>query len=428
MKRPFTLLLLMLLAAPAWSLTIQITGGAEGATPIAVIPFGWSGSGEPPMVNLGEVVATDLKRSGRFRTLDDKDMVAKPQVGSQVDFQDWRALKQDYLVVGQATPSGDGYQIRFELFDVYKGQQLLGYNMNSNARDLRSTAHQIADMIYEKIIGQPGAFNTRVAYITAKGETTVNSQIALQVSDADGYNPQTIVSSHDPLMSPAWSPDGRRIAYVSFESDQPSIYVQDVFTGKRTKVASYRGINGSPAWSPDGRRLAMTLSKDGNPDIYVYDLDGGSLDRITNHFSIDTEANWSPDGGKLVFTSDRGGKPQIYEVSASGGEPKRLTFQGSYNARATYSPDGKSLAVVTQTSGGFRIGLVNLSNGSMQVLTDGRLDESPSFAPNGSMIIYATKEGGKGVLAAISVDGRVKQRLSVQAGDVREPDWAPTVK
>lgn len=428
MKRPFTLLLLMLLAAPAWSLTIQITGGSEGAAPIAVVPFGWSGSGEPPMFNVGEIVATDLKRSGRFRTLDEKDMVAKPQVGSQVDFQDWRALKQDYLVVGQAIPSGDGFQVRFELFDVYKGQQLLGYNMNTNARDLRSTAHQIADMIYEKIIGQPGAFNTRVAYITAKGETTVNSQIALQVSDADGYNPQTIVSSHDPLMSPAWSPDGRSVAYVSFEADQPSIYVQEVFTGKRTKIASYRGINGSPAWSPDGRRLAMTLSKDGSPDIYVYDLNGGGLNRITDHFSIDTEANWSPDGSKLVFTSDRGGKPQIYEVSASGGEPRRVTFQGSYNARAAYSPDGKSLAVVTQTSAGYRIGLVDLANGSMHVLTDGKLDESPSFAPNGSMIIYATKEGGKGVLAAISVDGRVKQRLSVQAGDVREPDWAPNVK
>ncbi|OGT88173.1 MAG: Tol-Pal system beta propeller repeat protein TolB [Gammaproteobacteria bacterium RIFOXYA12_FULL_61_12] len=428
MKRPFTILLLMLLAAPAWSLTIQITGGTEGALPIAVVPFGTAGSGEAPMFNLGEIVASDLKRCGRFRTLDEKDMVAKPNVGTQVDFKDWRALKQDYLVVGQVTPSGDSYQVRFELLDVNKGQQLLGYNMTSNARDLRSTAHQIADMIYEKIIGEPGSFNTRVAYITAKGETTVNSQIALQVSDSDGFNPQTIVSSHDPLMSPAWSPDGRRIAYVSFELDQPSIYVQDVFTGKRTKVASYRGINSAPAWSPDGKKLAMTLSKDGNPDIYVYDLDGGGLNRITNHFSIDTEASWSPDGHKLAFTSDRGGKPQIYEVSAGGGEPRRVTFEGSYNARASYSPNGKSLALVTQSSGGYRIGLVDLANGSMQVLTDGRVDESPSFAPNGSMIIYATKEGGKGVLAAVSVDGRVKQRLSVQAGDVREPDWAPNVK
>lgn len=428
MKRPIYLFLLMLAASPAWSLNIQITGGMEGATPIAVVPFGWSGSGEQPMFNVGEIVNSDLKRSGRFRALDEKDMVSKPSAGEQVDYQDWRALKQDYLVVGQVTPSGDSYQVRFELLDVYKGQQLLGYNMTTSVRDLRSTGHQIADMIYEKIIDQPGAFNTRVAYITAMNETTTRSQIALQVADADGYNPQTIVSSHDPLMSPAWSPDGRRIAYVSFEQSQPSIYIQEAFTGKREKVTSYPGINGAPTWSPDGSKLAMTLSKDGNPDIYIYDLGSRNLTRITDHYAIDTEPDWSPDGRKIAFTSDRGGKPQIYEVSAGGGEAKRVTFDGSYNARATYSPDGKNMALVTQTSGGFQIGLLDLATGRTQVLTDGRLDESPSFAPNGSMIIYATKEGGKAMLAAVSVDGRVKQRLSLHAGDVREPDWSPRAK
>jgi TolB protein len=432
MKKLITLLLLMGLAVQglnARSLDITISGGTEGASPIAVVPFGMEG-GSPPAENVAQIIAADLQRSGRFKPLPEKDMVAHPHSGAEVQIRDWSMLGLHNLVVGNVTGSGGGvYQVRFELLNA-NGQQLLGYNLTTQSRDLRATAHQIADMIYEKLTGEPGAFNTRVAYITSISQgPNRRPKIALQVADADGHNPLTIVTSQDPLMSPAWSPDGRRIAYVSFEKMKPAIYVQDVFSGKRRQVSSFKGINGAPAWSPDGTKLAMTLSKDGNPDVYIYALDSGSLSKITDHYAIDTEASWAPDGRSLVFTSDRGGKPQIYQVSAQGGTPKRITFSGDYNARASFSPDGRKLAMVTRAGGGgFNIGVMDVATGSVQVLTNGRLDESPSFAPNGSMIMYATKNGRKGELAAVSVDGRVKQRLLLQAGDVREPDWAPIVK
>jgi TolB protein len=315
--------------------------------------------------------------------------------------------------------------VRFQLFDVYRGEQITGYSIPTTARDLRATAHQIADIVYETLTGQPGAFATRIAYVTSQRDTDGGERVVLEVADADGYDPQTIVSSTEPLMSPAWSPDGRRIAYVSFEKRQPSVWVQEVFTGRREKIASFKGINGAPAWSPDGRQLALTLSKDGNPDIYVMDLARRSLRRITDHWAIDTEPAWSPDGRHLVFTSDRGGAPQIYRVAAGGGSAERVTFEGGYNARPSYSPDGRQLAVVTRVNGRYRIAVIELQTGAMRVLSDGSLDESPSFAPNGSMIIYATREQGRGVLAAVSTDGRVRQRLGFQSGDVREPDWSP---
>jgi TolB protein len=330
------------------------------------------------------------------------------------------------LAVGQVKPNGaGGYLIRFQLFDVYKGEQLVGYNIPTTERDLRATAHYIADIIYEKLTGQRGAFATRIAYVISTGGGKAGQQVSLKVADADGFNAQTIVTSDEPLMSPAWSPDGRKLAYVSFENRKPSIYVQEVFTGKREKVASFKGINGAPAWSPDGRKLALTLSKDGSPDIYVYNLNKKTLQRLTSHYAIDTEPAWSPDGSQIVFTSDRGGKPQIYRVPAFGGEEKRVTFEGNYNARASYSPDGKSLTLVTRQGSDFRIGVLDLQSNALQILSEGRLDESPSFAPNGSMVIYATKIGSKGELAAVSVDGRVRQRLALQEGDVREPVWSP---
>ncbi len=430
MKRvPLFLLLLLwhLQVLAASTLTIEITSGAEDALPIAIVPFGGpvTASGQ----DVASIVRADLQRSGRFKPMPVEDMLAQPHTESEIAFRDWRALQMDNLVVGQVQDDGKGgYMIRFQLFDTLKGQPLAGYKVPSSKRDLRSAAHHIADIIYEKLTGMRGAFATRVAYITSVAKGRGQQQIMLKVADADGYDPQTIVTSKEPLMSPAWSPDGRRLAYVSFENKRPSIYVQEVFTGKRKKVTSYRGINGAPAWSPNGRKLALTLSKDGSPDIYVLDLASRGLTRLTNHYAIDTEPAWSPDGRHIVFTSDRGGKPQIYRVPASGGGVERITYDGDYNARASYSPDGKTLTMVTRQSGQFRIGALDLGNRVLQVLSGGQLDESPSFAPNGGMIIYATKVRGVGELAAVSVDGRVRQRLALQAGDVREPTWSPYSK
>jgi TolB protein len=427
-------ILLILFLSLAWQqtvladLTIEITEGVEGALPIAVVPFGWQGAGSPP-VDVTGVIDADLARSGRFKTLPQVDMLSRPTTADAIQFKDWRALDTENLVVGQVRPMGTGgFEIRFQLFDVYKGEQLTGYTIPTTAPNLRATAHRIADLIYEKLLGVPGAFATRVAYITSVNQADGSKRIDLNIADADGYNPETIVSSSEPLMSPAWSPDGRKLAYVSFEGGRSAIYVQEVYTGKRQKVTDFKGINGAPAWSPDGRKLAMALSKDGNPDIFVFDLASRKLQAITRHYAIDTEPSWSPDGRSIVFTSDRGGKPQIYRVSAFGGRAERVTFQNSYNARASYSPDGKLLTLVTREDGNYRIAVQDLDSGVMQVLSQGSLDESPSFAPNGSMIIYASKTGRRGVLAAVSVDGRVRQRLALQEGNVREPVWSPFKK
>ena len=418
------LAILLVISLPARALDIEITQGIEGALPIAIVPF--AHTGEAPPHNVGDVVAADLARSGRFKPLPVADMLARPSTGEQVDFRDWRAVNVENLVIGEVSANGPGgYLVKFRLYDVFRGEQITGFSIPTTARDLRATAHQVADIIYETLTGQPGAFNTRIAYITSIRGNDNTQKIHLRVADADGYNPQTIVSSEDPLMSPAWSPDGRKIAYVSFERGKPSIWVQEVFTGRREKLTSFPGINGAPAWSPDGRYLALTLSKDGNPDIFVMDLQRRTLRALTRHWAIDTEPAWSPDGRQIVFTSDRGGSPQIYRVSVNGGEPERVTFEGKYNARASYAPDGRFMTMVTRLNGDYRIGSLDTETGELQILSSGSLDESPSFAPNGSMIIYATRANAKGVLAAVSTDGRVRQRLALQAGDVREPAWSP---
>lgn len=423
-------LLLLLWQAPAAAvLTIEITKTVDAGVPVAVVPFGWVGGGAGLEQDVAAIVRADLDRSGRFKNLPVRDMVGFPQTGEEIDFADWRRLNMDHLVVGQIRPLGnDQYQLRFQLFDVVRQQQLAGYKMNSSGRDLRTSAHRIADIIFEKLTGHRGAFATRVAYITSIKQTGGGREIALNVADADGFNAQTIVSSPEPLMSPSWSPDGQRLAYVSFEGGKPGIYVQDIFSGRRQQVASFPGINGAPAWSPDGRRLALTLSKDGNPDIFVLDLQTGQLRKLTDHYAIDTEPTWSPDGRWIAFTSDRGGGPQIYRAPSTGGDAERLSFQGSYNARPSYSPRGDAIAMVSRVGKNYRIGLLDLRTKAIRILTEGSLDESPSFAPNGSMIIYATKANGKGELAAVSVDGRVRQRLAMQVGDVREPIWSPYSK
>lgn len=403
-------------------LQIDITQGIESASPIAIVPFAVQGA--PVAEDVAAVISADLGRSGRFKSMKREDMLATPSAPEQVRFLDWRMLGQDHLVIGQVRPGAEGYVVQFQLFDVLKGSVLTSYTVESSAVDLRRTAHRIADMIYQQITGTPGAFATRIAYVTSVMGDKAKRLYRIQVADADGFAPQTIVTSPEPLMSPSWSADGKRLAYVSFESKASAIFVQDLSTGHRDMVSSLPGINGAPAWAPDGRRLAVTLSKEGNPDVYVLDLQSGGLVNITNNRAIDTEPNWSPDGGSIVFTSDRGGRPQLYIAPSSGGTAQRVTYEGDYNARGAFSPDGRSLVMV-HGSGGFRIAVMDLKNRAIRVLTKGPLDESPSFAANGSMIMYASKTGNEGYLSAVSFDGGVHQRLSSETHDVREPAWSP---
>ena len=405
------------------ALTIEITKGVESALPIAVVPFGVAGAAPP--VDVAEVVAADLKRSGRFAPMARDDMLSRPSEAAQVNFRDWRLVNVDSLVIGKVSPLGAGYVVQFQLFDVFRGVQLAGYSVRSDAGGLRHAAHQIADIIYETLTGEPGAFATRIAYVTVEQQAGGKQRYTLEVADADGFDPKVILQSPQPLMSPAWASDGNRLAYVSFENKRSQVWVQDLTSGKRDLITSFPGINGAPAWAPNGRELAVALSKDGNPDIYVLNLASKQLRRVTDNLAIDTEPVWSPDGQTIYFTSDRGGSPQIYRTSSSGGRAERVSFEGAYNARASVSPDGKFIALVTGSSNRFQIGVLNLANGSLQVVTDGRLDESPSFAPNGRMIIYATRDKGRGVLAAVSIDGRVQQRFSAREGDAREPVWSP---
>lgn len=412
--------------AGAQGLTVQIVNGVPSAIPIAVVPFGQQGSGPPPSTDIAGVVSMDLNRCGQFRSLAKNEIVETPTTGAEIRFPTWQQLKQDYVVVGRTSDAGNGaLRADFELWDVNKQQRLLGLSITGQGSDLRRVAHQIADQIYQKIIGVRGAFDTRIAYVTAVGVGR-NIQYALIVADSDGYNPQTVVRSREPLLSPAWSPDGSKVAYVSFERGDSAIYVQDITTGSRRLLSAKKGINGAPKFSPDGRRLAMSLSFEGNPEIYVMDLGSSTLNRITNSLSIDTEPDWTPDGANLVFTSDRSGKPQLYQVAAGGGAPQRLTFQGAYNADVSISYDGAKLAMVQGNGNVYRIAVMDKSLGNqVKFVSPGNLDESPSFAPNASMLLYASTEGPRGVLYSVSADGRVRQRLVLADGDVREPSWGP---
>ena len=413
------LLGLMVLVSPFShaELTIDITESADNGIPVAVVPFATSSA----PVDISAVINSDLARSGYFKMLAEQAMRSRPSSASAVNFPEWQALNQNYLVVGQVNSGAGGqYSVQFQLLDVLKSGQLLGYQMNSSAADLRRTAHHIADLIFEKLTGKKGAFSGRIAYVTNNGQ-----QSQLQVADTDGFAPQTITTSKEPLMSPSWSPDKSKIAYVSFERKTAAIYVQILATGERKKVAEFPGINGAPSWSPDGTKLALTLSKDGSPDIYTLNLMTGALNKLTKSYSIDTEPVWSPDGNSIVFTSDRGGRPQLYMVSSTGGGEKRITFSGDYNARASFSPDGKSIAMVHGNGGDYRIGVMDVGSRSINVITTGPADESPSFAPNGEMVIYAAKKGGVGYLSAVSLDGKMQQRLGFNSGAVREPAWSP---
>lgn len=420
-------ILLALLWQPARAeLVIEITKGVGQRTPVAVVPFGWQGNGASAPLDIAAVIAADLERSGRFDAIDEKSMLQKPTAGVDVDFDDWSILGTEAIVVGQLEQTGENaYSLQFQLFDVFGKQQLVGYRMPASRGTMRAAAHRAADMIYEKLTGIPGVFGTQVAYVTSQGQGA-GKTYTLVVSDADGENENTIMESRDPIMSPAWSPDSRRLAYVSFEGNQSSIFVQTLRTGNRIKVSSLPGINGSPAFSPDGRKLVLTLGGvDGNLDIHVLDLNTRELTRLTTDRAIDTEGSWSPDGREIYFTSDRSGGPQVYKVGVNGGTAERVTFEGSYNARPRLSPDGRKLALVHLDRGNYRIAVMDLESRQLIVVSDGSQDESPSFAPNSDSLIYATRQGRNGVLETVSADGLVRSRLAAGQSDVREPVWSP---
>lgn len=415
-----TLLLLLPLSGRA-ELTIEIVGGAAQQIPIAIVPFAQASKQQE---DIAAIISADLRRSGLFRVLETRGVVNQPHDIAEVNYSDWANLQAQALTIGkvEALPGGR-LKVSFRLLDVLKQTPLAGLEYNITASQARNTAHRIADVIYEKLIGEPGVFATRITYVTkSKG------RYSLQVADADGYNPQTVVSSKEPIISPTWAPDGSRLAYVSFEKKKPIIYVQSLVSGQRYVLANFKGNNSAPAWSPDGKRLAIVLTHGANSQLYAINADGTGLKQLTQSRAIDTEPVWSPDGQSIYFTSDRGGSPQIYRMPAVGGGAQRVTFEGGYNVSPRISPDGKSLAYIQREQGSFHVTLQDLASGQVQVLSNTSKDESPSFAPNGRMILYATSIGGKGTLAAVSVDGRVKQRLSETGGDVREPAWGPATK
>jgi TolB protein len=399
-------------------LAIEITGGGADQIPIAIVPFAGEGGANPGVT---EVIEADLARSGRFRTLYSAPQNPPLSDATNVDLGAWRGRAADALVVGGVYPAAGGrYEVRFRLYDVPKQASLGGLAYTITAAQARATAHRIADFIYEKLTGDRGVFSTRIAYVVKAGP-----RFQLQIADADGANPQTAITSNEPIISPTWAPDGTRLAYVSFEAKKPVVYVHSLATGKRQAAASFRGSNSAPAWSPDSKQLAVALSREGGTQLFLVNADGSNLRRLTSSPSIDTEPHFSPDGQWIYFTSDRGGSPQIYRVAAGGGGAERVTFTGDYNVSPRLSPDGRTLVFVTRNSGRFLVAAMDLATRQIQILTDGGRDESPSFAPNGKMILYAADAGGRGVLAATSSDGRVKQRLSVPAADVREPAWGP---
>lgn len=408
-------------------LRIEITRGVDRPVPMAIVPFGWEGPTSEAPFDLTGLISANLTQSGRFAPLEDRNLLSHPTLPEEVDFQDWQILEVDVLVIGRILAAGpDQYTVVFQLFDVLRGELLLGYRLTANTDQLRVTGHRIADMIFEALTGIPGVFGTQIAYVNQEGHGE-NSRYRLIVADADGAHPQIVADSPGPLMSPSWSPDSRKLAYVSFEQDQSAIYVQTLSTGIRDRVSARAGINGAPVFSPDGRTLALTLSQDqGNPDIFMLDLAGQVLTRLTRDAAIDTEPTWAPDGDSIYFTSDRSGGPQVYRVETYlGARVERVTFEGGYNARPRISPDGSQLAVVHRVQDNYRIAIVDPDTGLTQVLSNGRLDESPSFAPNGAQIIYATQERGVGVLSSVSTDGRIHRQIASVAGDVREPAWSP---
>jgi len=420
------LLLVFSSSGMARELMIEIEKGLDDAVSIAVVPFLWEGEDRAPL-DIAGVIAADLQRSGQFKSLPRGDMLSRPAVREDVYFRDWRLVGVSYLVIGRMhRKTNDSYTVEYELYDAVSQKQVS--NGQAAGKNLRAISHYISDLVYAKLTGVRGVFSTKLMYVTMQGEPGGEQKFRLHISDADGYNDKVLIESPEPILSPNWSPDSRLVSYVSFQEGRPFIYIQDVMTGKQKQVTRFKGLNGAPAFSPDGKKLAMVLSKDGNPEIYVMDISDGALKRITRNYSIDTEPAWVPGGESLIYTSNRGGSPQLYKQNLNTGKVRRLTYQGNYNARGTLTADGRYLVMAHRQEGKsqFQIAVKDLARDTFSILTDSELDESPSIAPNRSMVIYATTDDrGLGVLRTVSMDGRVKVNLPTSVGAVREPVWSP---
>ncbi len=405
---------------------LVISSGSDRAIPIAVVPFGWQG-GQPLPEDLANIVSDDMRNSGVFSPIPRQNMLSQPSQASEVIFRDWKALGANYVLVGNVVPNGGRLQISYALFNVSTEQQVLTGNVGGSTDQLRDMAHFISDQAYEKLTGVKGAFSTRILYVTAERFSATNTRYTLQRADYDGARAVTLLQSREPILSPRFAPDGKRIAYVSFEQQRPRIFMQYIDTGRREQLTNFEGLNGAPAFSPDGNRLAFVLSKDGNPEIYVMDLGSRAIRRVTNDSAIDTEPFWGKDGQTIYFTSDRSGKPQIYKTSVSGGGAERVTFVGNYNANPKLSADEKTLVMVHRQEGftNFQIAAQDLQRGSVRVLSNTSLNDSPTVAPNGTMLIYATRQQDRGVLMLVSINGRVRIPIPTAQGDVREPSWSP---
>ena len=406
--------------------TIVIDRGIDQPIRVAVVPFEL-GEGLGEEANLSKVVAFDLVRSGQFDPMFSENMLSYPTTREEVFFRDWRLLRAAYLLIGRAelTPAGE-VVVEFELYDVVAERLVMEKRLRgSSVAQWRDLGHKIADLAYAEITGVRGAFSTKLLYVLVENNGTPDARFRLEVADVDGERPRTLYTSDQPILSASWAPDGKSVAYVSFETGRPSIILQSLDGSYRERLTQFSGINASPVFSPDGKSLAMVLSRGGDPEIFVMSLDDRKLRRITRHPAIDTEPSWSPDGSSIIFTSDRGGRPQIYQMELATNFLERLTFIGDYNARARIMPDGRHLVFVHRRRGVFHIAWLDLARENLLVLTETDLDESPSLAPNGTMLMYATQDQGRGILAVVSIDGRVKYRLPSSSGDVREPAWSP---
>ncbi|CAM3534877.1 Tol-Pal system beta propeller repeat protein TolB [Parendozoicomonas haliclonae] len=422
-------LLLLSLQARA-ELTIEITRGNDQAVPVAVVPFAWNGAGVLPE-DISGIVGNDLRLSGQFAPVSSEQFLGFPSKKEEVFFGDWRRLGANFLLIGRVNEQAGGqYVTEFELYDVISQKLVHSGKVPGTRNQLRAIAHKISDEVYKEITGVDGVFSTKIVYVVAKRFSVDRTDYKLVYADMDGRNQIAILNSKEPVLAPSWSPDGRKLAYVSFETGRPAIYIHELATGRRERISSFKGLNSAPKWSPDGKKLAMVLSKSGNPDIYVLDLETRQLSQVTRHFALDNEPDWMPDGKSLVFTSNRGGSAQLYEVELASGETKRLSFDGKFNARARVFPDGKKIAYIHKGEGAtsYNVAVQELDSGRMRTLSSSPFEDAPDVSPNGRMLIYSAQGGDQGVLGIISADGRVSFRLPSSEGDVREPAWSPYIR